>query len=411
MRDCAVCGNFSEGETCPICADERRDRAAICVVEEAANLPAIERTGLYQGLYHVLGGALSPLRGIGPEELRVGRLVERIREGGVREVILATSPNVEGEATAVFLAGIVKPLGVRVTRIAQGLPVGSEIEFTDDMTLAKALESRREFCSPRAGARIDRPPRRPHLTSGPSPPPAVVKAEIPMSQSVVEEAPAVDLDHIDRSLVGGIAWTGAAKWSVQLLSWATTLVLARLLTPDDFGLVALAQVYIGLVALINEMGIGSAVVTFRDLSRGSWPRSTRSRCFSACAGCAVSCVVARPARRSFFASPHLAPVIMAMSTSFVISSLQDRAGGDFCRGSSSFKTPCASSKAGQAACSRSRRRHSPCWGWGTGASCSASCPRACSRDGLRRVPALSRGSHAPHHRAGHGSRRSRSICS
>lgn len=145
VRDCVVCGNFSEAETCPICADERRDRGAICVVEEAANLPAIERTGLYQGLYHVLGGSLSPLRGVGPEDLRVGRLVERIREGGVREVILATSPNVEGEATAVFLAGIVKPLGVRVTRIAQGLPVGSEIEFTDDMTLAKALESRREF--------------------------------------------------------------------------------------------------------------------------------------------------------------------------------------------------------------------------------------------------------------------------
>lgn len=145
VRDCAVCGNFSENETCPFCADERRDRGAICVVEEAANLPAIERTGLYQGLYHVLGGSLSPLRGIGPEELRIGRLLERIRAGGVREVILATSPNVEGEATAVFLAGLMKPLGVRVTRIAQGLPVGSEIEFTDDMTLAKALESRREF--------------------------------------------------------------------------------------------------------------------------------------------------------------------------------------------------------------------------------------------------------------------------
>jgi len=145
VRDCDVCGNFSEGEMCPICADERRDRGAICVVEEAANLPAIERTGLYQGLYHVLGGSLSPLRGVGPEDLRVGRLVERIREGGVREVILATSPNVEGEATAVFVAGIVRPLGVRLTRIAQGLPVGSEIEFTDDMTLGKALESRREF--------------------------------------------------------------------------------------------------------------------------------------------------------------------------------------------------------------------------------------------------------------------------
>jgi len=145
VRDCAVCGNFSEADTCPFCADERRDRSTVCVVEEAANLPAIERTGLYQGVYHVLGGALSPLRGIGPEELRVGLLVERIRAGGVREVILAMSPNVEGEATAVFLAGIVKPFGVRVTRIAQGLPVGSEIEFTDDVTLAKALESRREF--------------------------------------------------------------------------------------------------------------------------------------------------------------------------------------------------------------------------------------------------------------------------
>jgi recombination protein RecR len=145
VRDCTVCGNFSEGETCPICADERRDRAAICVVEEAANLPAIERTGLYQGLYHVLGGSLSPLRGVGPEELRVGLLLERIRAGGIREVILAMSPNVEGEATAVFLAGLIKPLGARVTRIAQGLPVGSEIEFTDDMTLAKALEARREF--------------------------------------------------------------------------------------------------------------------------------------------------------------------------------------------------------------------------------------------------------------------------
>ena len=117
----------------------------ICVVEEAANLPALERTGLFRGLYHVLGGALSPLRGVGPEELRVSALLDRVRTTGVREVILATSPNVEGEATAVYLAGLLRPIGARVTRIAQGLPVGSELEFTDDMTLAKALEARREF--------------------------------------------------------------------------------------------------------------------------------------------------------------------------------------------------------------------------------------------------------------------------
>ena len=145
IRSCRQCGNFSDGEICPICGDERRDRGALCVVEEAANLPALERTGLFRGLYHVLGGALSPLRGIGPEELRVASLVERIRAGEVREVILATSPNVEGEATAVYLADILRPLGLRVTRIAQGLPVGSELEFIDDATLAKALEARRDF--------------------------------------------------------------------------------------------------------------------------------------------------------------------------------------------------------------------------------------------------------------------------
>ena len=145
IHPCSVCGNFSEADRCPICADERRDSGAICVLEEAANLPAIERTGQFRGLYHVLGGSLSPLRGVGPEELRIGSLLERIRSGAVREVILAMSPNVEGEATAVYLAGLIKPLGSRVTRIAQGLPVGSELEFTDDMTLAKALEARREF--------------------------------------------------------------------------------------------------------------------------------------------------------------------------------------------------------------------------------------------------------------------------
>ena len=145
VRPCAACGNFSEADLCPICADERRDRALLCVIEEAANLPAIERTGLFRGVYHVLGGALSPLRGIGPEDLRIPTLIERVRGGEIREVILAMSPNVEGEATAVYLAGLVKPHVGRVTRIAQGLPVGSELEFTDDLTLAKALEARREY--------------------------------------------------------------------------------------------------------------------------------------------------------------------------------------------------------------------------------------------------------------------------
>ena len=145
IRACEICGNLSEADRCPICMDERRDAGCLCVIEDAANLPAMERTGLFRGLYHILGGSLSPLRGVGPEELRVASLLERIRAGNVREVILATSPNVEGEATAVYLAGLIKPLGPRLTRIAQGLPVGSELEFTDDVTLAKALEMRRDF--------------------------------------------------------------------------------------------------------------------------------------------------------------------------------------------------------------------------------------------------------------------------
>jgi len=143
-----------------------------------------------------------------------------------------------------------------------------------------------------------------------------------MPPTVVEETPAaVDMDHIDRSLVGGIAWTGMAKWSIQLLSWATTLILARLLTPDDFGLVALAQVYVGLVALINEMGLGSAVVTFRDLSREHLAQINTLALLLGLCGFAVSCAMAVPLGL-FFDSPHLVPVIMVMSTSFVISSLK-----------------------------------------------------------------------------------------
>lgn len=143
-----------------------------------------------------------------------------------------------------------------------------------------------------------------------------------MSRQVVEDAPpAVDLDHIDRSLVGGVAWTGMAKWSIQLLSWATTLVLARLLTPDDFGLVALAQVYIGLVALINEMGLGSAVVTFRDMPRAHLAQLNSVAVLLGLCGFGVSCVMAYPLSL-FFSSPHLMPVIMVMSTSFIITSLK-----------------------------------------------------------------------------------------
>ena len=142
-----------------------------------------------------------------------------------------------------------------------------------------------------------------------------------MSQTVVEDAPAVDMDHIDRSLVGGIAWTGMAKWSIQLVSWATTLVLARLLTPADFGIVALAQVYIGLVALINEMGLGSAVVTFRDLSRQQLAQINTVALLLGLLGFAASCAMAVPLGM-FFSAPHLVPVIVVMSTSFFISSLK-----------------------------------------------------------------------------------------
>ena len=145
MRLCATCFNLADSETCPICADPRRERTTICVVEDAANVLAIERTSSYHGLYHVLGGALSPLKDVGPEDLKVRELLERVQHAGVREVILATSPNVEGEATAVYLARLLKPLGVATTRLAQGLPAGADLEFTDDVTIQRALENRRDY--------------------------------------------------------------------------------------------------------------------------------------------------------------------------------------------------------------------------------------------------------------------------
>jgi recombination protein RecR len=141
---CSSCNNVTESDPCPICSDESRDRRVFCVVEEPTNVLAIERSRDYNGHYHVLMGALSPLQGIGPDELKIKGLLTRVAAGGVEEVILATNPNVEGEATAIYLARLLKPLGVRVTRIAMGVPVGSDLEYADDITMHKAIEGRRE---------------------------------------------------------------------------------------------------------------------------------------------------------------------------------------------------------------------------------------------------------------------------
>jgi recombination protein RecR len=142
---CQICNNISEGELCVYCQDTRRDPTLVCVVEEPPNIVGIETTRQFEGRYHVLHGALSPLRGIGPESLKIKGLVERIGQGEIREVIVATNPTVEGEATAVYLARLLKPLGVKVTRIAMGIPVGSDLEFADEVTISKAMEGRREM--------------------------------------------------------------------------------------------------------------------------------------------------------------------------------------------------------------------------------------------------------------------------
>jgi recombination protein RecR len=146
VRPCSECGNVSEADPCVLCTSPRRDRAVLCVVEEASDIAAIERTGAYRGLYHVLGGRISPLEGVGPEELRITGLIARVRaEAGPREVIVATNPSVEGEATAVYLQRLIQPLGVRVTRLARGMPVGGDLEYTDGVTIAEALAGRREI--------------------------------------------------------------------------------------------------------------------------------------------------------------------------------------------------------------------------------------------------------------------------
>jgi recombination protein RecR len=145
IRLCSLCNNLTEQDPCEYCTDPRRDPEVICVVETPYNVIAIEKTREYHGLYHVLHGALSPLQGIGPDQLKLKNLVERLKGGKVKELIVATNPNVEGEATAIYLSKLLKPLGLKVTRIGMGVPVGSELEFADEVTMLKALEGRREL--------------------------------------------------------------------------------------------------------------------------------------------------------------------------------------------------------------------------------------------------------------------------
>jgi recombination protein RecR len=143
VRFCATCGNVAEQEQCRVCRDPRRDLTVLCVVEEPKDVVAIERTGEFRGRYHVLGGAISPIEGIGPDELRIRELMQRLADGTVKEVILATDPNLEGEATATYLTRLLRPLGLSVTRLASGLPVGGDLEYADEVTLGRAFEGRR----------------------------------------------------------------------------------------------------------------------------------------------------------------------------------------------------------------------------------------------------------------------------
>ena len=145
IRACQRCFSYTEGEVSDLCADPQRDDALLCVVGEARDLMAMERAGGYRGRYHVLQGLISPMDGVGPDSLRISELVARVREGGFAEVILATSPTVEGDATAMYVAGLLRPLGVRVTRIALGLPVGGDLDYADDVTITRSLEGRREM--------------------------------------------------------------------------------------------------------------------------------------------------------------------------------------------------------------------------------------------------------------------------
>ncbi len=145
IRFCSVCNNITDADPCFYCTSATRNRKSICVVEEPVNIMAIERTRQYGGLYHVLGGSLSPLQGIGPEQLKIRSLIERLKGAGIEEIIIATNPTAEGEATAMYISKLIKPLGVRVTRIGVGIPVGSDMEYADEVTMLKAMEGRRDL--------------------------------------------------------------------------------------------------------------------------------------------------------------------------------------------------------------------------------------------------------------------------
>ena len=145
VKFCAICGNISEEELCKICRDPRRDKTSICVVEESKDVLAIEKTREFKGTYHVLGGAISPIDGVGPENLRIKELMTRLSETTIGEIIIATDPNLEGEATATYLTRLIKPLGIKVSRLASGLPVGGDLEYADEITLGRAFEARRSY--------------------------------------------------------------------------------------------------------------------------------------------------------------------------------------------------------------------------------------------------------------------------
>ncbi len=144
-RLCSCCFNIADANTCPICASTKRETSSICVVEQPQDIPALEHTGVFKGLYHVLHGAISPTEGVGIKDLRINELMERLKNGAINEVILGTNPTVEGEATAMYLSRLIAPLGIKVTRLARGLPYGTELEYADDVTLTRAIEGRQEF--------------------------------------------------------------------------------------------------------------------------------------------------------------------------------------------------------------------------------------------------------------------------
>lgn len=145
IRFCSICCNFTDNDVCSVCSDTSRDKSIICVVGEPLDVVALEKSGSFRGMYHVLGGVISPVEGIGPDDLFIAQLVSRIKAGGVEEIIIATNPNLEGEATALYIQKLIQPLNIKITRIARGLPVGGDLEYADEITLSRALEGRRDY--------------------------------------------------------------------------------------------------------------------------------------------------------------------------------------------------------------------------------------------------------------------------